>query len=105
MDAEAAAKAYGKKSLFGKDKFEPAFKALAYSAIISIGLKIRLASFYLTGDIRYQCGLNNVVNKSTRSIPEALYDYGYVVPNYRQNNITLNVGLAIPYFSPKKLIK
>lgn len=25
MDAEACAKAYGKKSLFGKDKFEPAF--------------------------------------------------------------------------------
>lgn len=27
MDAEACAKAYGKKSLFGRDKFEPAFDA------------------------------------------------------------------------------
>ena len=27
MDAEACAKAYGKKSIFGKDKFEPAFDA------------------------------------------------------------------------------
>ena len=27
MDAEACAKAYGKKSIFGKDKFDPAFDA------------------------------------------------------------------------------
>jgi hypothetical protein len=27
MDSEACAKAYGRKSLFGKDKFEPAFDA------------------------------------------------------------------------------
>lgn len=27
MDAEGCAKAYGKKSLFGRDKFEPAFDA------------------------------------------------------------------------------
>ena len=31
MDAEAAAKAYGKKSLFGRDKFEPAFDAFMSS--------------------------------------------------------------------------
>ena len=86
-------------------KTKDSYRSLAYSAIISMGSKIRVGGFYLTGDIRYQCGLNNVVNKSSRSIPEALYNYGYVPSNYRQNNVTLNVGLAIPYFSPKKLIK
>lgn len=103
---ELETKVEGKGSITGPAiKFEPAFKTLAYSAIISIGSKIRFGGFYLTGDIRYQCGLNNVVNKSKRSIPEALFNYGYVLPNYRQNNVTINIGLVIPYFSPKKVIK
>ena len=40
MDAEAAAKAYGKKSLFGKDKFEPAFNTFMSSlgkCVVSLG--------------------------------------------------------------------
>ncbi len=81
------------------------YKSLAYSAIISVGSKIRFGAFYLTGDIRYQYGLNNIVNESTRSNSEALNDYGYVPPNSRQNNLTINLGLVIPHFSPKKLIK
>jgi hypothetical protein len=81
------------------------YKSLAYSAIISIGAKIRLGDFYLTSDLRYQYGLNNVVNESSRSNPEALFDYGYVPSNYSQNNLTINFGLVVPYFSPKKLVK
>ena len=80
------------------------YNPLAYSAIISVGSKIRLGSFYLTSDVRYQYGLNNVVNASSRSNPVALFDYGFVPPNYRQNNLTINFGLVVPYFSPKKLI-
>ncbi|MBK5280422.1 MAG: PorT family protein [Bacteroidia bacterium] len=80
------------------------YKSLAYSAILSIGSKFRLGGFYLTGDIRYQYGLNNLVNTSSRGNAEALFDYGYVPSNYSQNNFTINLGLVIPYFSPKKLI-
>ena len=81
------------------------YNSLAYSAILSVGSKIRLGGFYLTGDIRYQYGLNNVVNESTRSNSEALFDRGYVPSNYRHNNVTFNFGLVIPHFKPKKLIK
>ncbi len=88
------------KAIDTKTSYNP----LAYSAIISVGSKIRLGGFYLTGDLRYQYGLNNVVNTSSRSNPIALFDYGYVPPNYRQNNLTINLGLVIPYFSPKKLV-
>ena len=95
----------GQGAITGSDiDTKSSYNSLAYSAIISVGSKIRLGGFYLTGDIRYQYGLNNVVNESSRSNPEALFDYGYVPSNYRQNNFTINVGLVIPYFSPKKLI-
>ena len=86
-------------------KTKDSYKTLSYSAIITLGSKIRLGGFYLTGDIRYQYGLNNVVNESSRSNMEALFDYGFVSPNYRHNNVTINLGLVIPYFNPKKLIK
>jgi hypothetical protein len=95
----------GQGAITGSDiDTKTSYNPLAYSAIISVGSKIRLGGFYLTGDLRYQYGLNNVVDASSRSNPVALFDYGYVPPNYRQNNLTLNVGLVIPYFSPKKLV-
>lgn len=81
------------------------YNKLAYSAIFSVGSKIRIGGFYLTGDIRYQLGLNNVVNKAARSNGEALFNYGYVPSNYRQNNFTVNAGFVIPYFNPIKLSK
>jgi len=98
-------KVEGEGAITGSDiDTKSSYKSFAYSAIIAVGSKIRLGGFYLTGDIRYQYGINNVVDESNRSNPEAVFDYGYVPPNYRQNNFTVNVGLVIPYFSPKKLI-
>lgn len=81
------------------------YNSFAYSAIFSIGSKILLGSFYLTGDIRYQLGLNNVVNSSQRSNETVVFDYGYVPSNYRHNNLTVNLGLVIPYFNPIKQVK
>ncbi len=80
------------------------YNSLAYSVIIAVGAKIRTGAFYLTGNIRYQYGLNNVVNESTRSNSEALFGRAFVPSNYRHNNVTFNFGLVIPHFSPKKLI-
>ena len=95
----------GQGTITGSDiDTKSSYNSLAYSAIVAVGSKIRLGSFYLTGDIRYQYGLNNVVNESSRSNLEALFDYGYVPSNYRQNNLTINFGIVVPYFSPKKLI-
>ena len=81
------------------------YNALAYSVILTTGAKIRVGSFYLTGDIRYQYGLNNIVKSSERSNSEALFDRGYVPSDYRQSNLIIYLGMAIPYFSPKKLVK
>jgi len=79
------------------------YNSFAYSVILSTGAKFRLGGFYLTGDIRYQLGLNNVVNPSGRTNIEAAFDYGYVPSDYRHNNVTANIGLVIPYFKPMKL--
>jgi hypothetical protein len=83
---------------------EDSYKTLAYSAIFSVGSKIRLGGFYLTGDIRYQLGLRNVVDESNRSNDVVVFDYAYVPSDYRLNNLTVNLGLVIPYFNPIKQI-
>ena len=103
---EMLTKVSGQGAVTGpKIDFKSSYKSFAYSAIVVVGAKYRFGAFYLTGDIRYQYGFNNVVNTSKRSNAEALRNYGYVPPNYRHNNLTVNIGIVIPYFNPKKLIK
>ena len=82
-----------------------AFVPLLYSVQVGAGTKYRIGKFYVTIDLRYQHGLQNVINEGSRSTPEAIFDYGFQNNNFRQNNFTFNVGFLIPYFKPKKLIR
>lgn len=81
------------------------YNSLAYSVSIVAGSKLKIGGQYLMADVRYQVGLNNVVNKTSRTNAELGYDYQGQYNDYRMSNFMFNIGLIIPYFSPKKLIK
>jgi len=70
-----------------------------------VGAKLKLGELYGTLDIRYQYGLNNVINPSSRTNSEIAFDYQGQYNDYRMSNLMVNIGLLIPRFSPKKLIK
>jgi len=81
------------------------FNSLVYSVTAVVGAKLKLGELYGTLDIRYQYGINNVVNESTRTNAEIAFDYQGQYNNYRMSNVMVNLGILIPQFSPKKLIK
>ncbi len=96
----------GKFTVSGPDvDLKNSMNQIVYSVIVMAGAKIRLGELYLTGDIRYQYGISNVINGATRSSQEAVFDYATQQNDYRQSNVSFNVGVLIPYFNPKKLIK
>jgi hypothetical protein len=77
--------------------------------IASAGVKYKVGSFYLTADIRYMRGLHNVVKTSNRfkqtSVNQQLWDAGYIDNDFVISQSMINLGLIVPYFKPKKLIK
>jgi hypothetical protein len=76
------------------------------SVVLAAGAKYRIGAIYLTGDLQYQYGLLNVVDPSQRySIPELVYDYGFVLDNMKQHTILFRIGVTYPYFNPIKLIR
>ena len=81
------------------------YNSLVYSLAIVAGTKIRFGGLYGNLDVRYQIGLSNVVNKSSRTNAELGFDYQGQYNDYRMSNIMFNVGVLIPNFQPKKLIK
>ncbi len=81
------------------------YNQLVYSFILTAGLKKRIGELYLTGDIRYQFGLSNVVNNASRTNQVIGFDYAGSYNNYRMSNIMIQIGVLFPRFVPKKLIK
>jgi hypothetical protein len=86
------------------------YKPLNYSLIVSGGFKYKISGIYLTGDIRYQYGLVNVVDGANRYNLEGdrntiITEYGYIDNDFSIDQLIINVGLIIPKFNPKKLIK
>lgn len=79
------------------------FNALDFTANVGAGLKFKFGEIYLAADIRYKYGLTNLINKSTRSEPEATFDYGFGNNDIRQSSVIVNIGFTWPYFNPKKL--
>jgi opacity protein-like surface antigen len=85
------------------------YKALSYSVIASAGVKYKVGSFYMTADIRYQRGFGNIVKKENRFKPtpenqQLLYN-GFVHNDLSISQSMVNIGLIVPFFRPKKLIK
>jgi hypothetical protein len=85
------------------------YKSLNFSLIASVGVKYRIGGLYIMADIRHQYGFNNVVDPSSRyssyGSKVGLGEYGYVDNDFRLSQTSVNLGIIIPKFSPKKLIK
>lgn len=86
------------------------FKPLNFSAILLAGVKFKVTELYVTADVRYYWGLNNVVNPDNRYSQEGdnveiLNRYGYVNNDFSINQAAISIGIIYPYFKPKKLIK
>lgn len=86
------------------------FKSLNFAGVLLVGGKIKIATVYLTADLRYYYGLNNIVNPDNRYKMEGdnieiLTRYGYVNNDFKINQASISIGLIYPYFKPKKLIK
>jgi outer membrane protein W len=90
-------------------KTDENYKKIGVGVIASAGVKYKVGSFYLTADIRYMRGLHNVVKTSNRfkqtSVNQQLWDAGYIDNDFVISQSMINLGLIVPYFKPKKLIK
>jgi hypothetical protein len=85
------------------------YRPVTFSAIAVAGTKLRLGGLYITADVRLQFGIGNVVDKNNRFRWQGetadLARYGVVDNDFRLSSASFNLGIMIPKFSPKKLIK
>lgn len=84
---------------------KPAYNPLAYSVSAVWGVNRRFGAFYINAELRYQYGLNNLINPKNRTVDKFVPVYGVTLNDYNQSNIVLGVGITVPNFKPKKLSK
>jgi opacity protein-like surface antigen len=76
---------------------------LNYNVIAGAGVRFKLNYNYLSIDLRYRGGLNNIVDEVGHyQNNELLYRYGYVDDYKRLNNLVLSVGFVKPFYKPRK---
>lgn len=80
------------------------YQKLVPSLLAVAGIKYQFGSIKLTAEARLQYGLTNVINTSTRSDAESVFDYAFVPSNIQQFNAMVNLGFVFPYFNPIKKI-
>lgn len=85
------------------------YKPITFAVMACVGAKLRLGDFFLIADVRYQHGLNNMVDTSKNPYAwsgntEGLADFGYVDNNFRLSHSSFNLGFVYPIFNIKKLI-
>ncbi|HBK87755.1 MAG TPA: hypothetical protein DDZ56_03830 [Cytophagales bacterium] len=81
------------------------FNALTYSLVAVAGGRFKFGDIYVMGEVRYQYGLSNMVNPDKRTWPNLAFNNQIQHNDYRLSTIMVNVGVVVPYFNPKKLIK
>ncbi|MFY0599044.1 MAG: PorT family protein [Cyclobacteriaceae bacterium] len=75
-----------------------------YSIFFGFGVKYRIATHYLTADIRYDNARNNYINGDNRyANKSSVFDSGFVEDNLSLNVVSFNVGFTYSIYSPKKL--
>jgi hypothetical protein len=82
---------------------------ITFSAIAAVGIKYRIGGLYITADVRYQHGLVNIVNEDNRynsyGSEMGYGEYGYIDNYFRLSQTSINFGIMMPKFTPRKLIK
>lgn len=86
-------------------KMKSNYSKMDYNVIAGGGIKFKFGAIYLNADIRYKYGITNLTKATSRSNPEAVFDYGFVLNDLRQSSVMINIGFIYPYFIPKKLVK
>lgn len=84
------------------------FKSVIPSVIGSAGVKYRLGSVYVVGEVRVQYALVTPINSAKRTgqgttAASSVFDYAYTPPNYKPLNLVINLGIVVPYFNPIKI--
>ena len=75
----------------------------AFFHIIGAGFKYKVPRGYLMCDIRYNIGLNNIINDENRYKSSELWSkYFYVDDDYSINYFTLTFGYYFSIYKPKK---
>ncbi len=74
------------------------------SGIVGIGTSYRVGYNYVFADIRYNYGLNNIVNTENQySNNTLLYKYGYVDDFKTLSSINVAFGFVWPIYKPRKI--
>jgi hypothetical protein len=74
------------------------------SAMISTGIKYKIASGLFVFDIRYLHGLTNVSSSETAfENQKLLWEYGYADPVFKMSSLGVNLSYVQDIFKPKKL--
>lgn len=81
------------------------FNALTYSIVAVAGGRLKFGEIYVMGEVRYQYGLSNMINPDKRTWPNMAFNNQIQHNDYRLSTLMINVGVVVPYFNPKKLIK
>jgi hypothetical protein len=77
----------------------------------SLGFKWKIGDIYVNADLRYQQGFLNIVNEEKRKsnlnpdLQKVLWNLTYINNDFSLNHAAFNIGIVLPFFSPKKLIK
>ena len=76
------------------------------SAMVSTGIKFKIASGLFVADVRYIYGLTNVSSSETAfNNQKLLWEYGYADPIFKMGAFGLNLSYVQDIFKPKKLKK
>ena len=76
------------------------------SAMVSTGIKYKIASGLFVFDVRYAYGLNNVSSSDTSfENQRLLWEYGYADPVFKMGSFGFNISYVQDIFKPKKLKK
>ena len=90
--------------------------AFNHSLLMGAGVKYRMGYKFISFDIRYNWGLNNVLKTKNQfdfgnggeqqhDIRELTFRYGQVDDDFRLNNLYFNLGFVSPIYKPRRIEK
>ncbi len=93
-------------SVSGPDvDIKKSFSTTVLSVMGVVGAKLRIGSIYVEAEVRYQQGLTNVINNSSRTNIEMAADYAGTFNNFKQSTVSGTLAVVYPIFKPVKLKK
>ena len=86
-----------------------------HNILAGLGVKYRFQYRYISFDLRYTLGLNNILNTKNQfdfgpggeqnDIRELVFRYGQVDNDFRLDNLSINFGYVYPLYRPRKIEK